>query len=52
MESRKLEHLSPNTQRMTEAALESCETDSELKAAGITVLVTCTYRDNAAQAAL
>lgn len=52
IESRNLEHLHPHTRLMAESALESCATDAVLQAANITVLVTCTYRDNEAQAAL
>lgn len=52
MESRDLKHLAPNARRMAESALESCANDEPMRAAGLTVLVTCTYRDDRAQALL
>ena len=50
MASRALTDLHPDTRRMASQALEACANDLELYSAGITVLVTCTYRQNAEQA--
>jgi peptidoglycan L-alanyl-D-glutamate endopeptidase CwlK len=44
--SRKIEDLHPKVQAMAKAFLDKC------RAEGIDVLITCTYRDNAAQDAL
>lgn len=52
MPSRKIEDLHPDLQPDAWAFLDQCEQDPWLKAHGITVLITCTYRSNDEQAAL
>lgn len=51
MPSRNMQDLHPETRRMVESALESCSTDQQMKDANIGVIITCTYRSNAEQAA-
>lgn len=50
--SREIRDLSPAMQVLHNKFMDRCRRDTELLKDGVTVLVTCTYRDNAEQARL